>query len=420
MFVQIVDNRQSVEMAQMTQPLEGIRVLDLTRAAAGPFCTMILGDFGADVVKVESASGGDLLRAFGPFHEGESTYFLSINRSKRSLAVDLRTPAGLALVQDMALQADVLVENFKPGVTEDMGLGYGQLCEKNPRLVYASISGFGADGPYGGWPGVDQIAQGMSGFMAVTGTPQSGPLRVGVPIGDLTAGMWTALGIFAALAQRQTTGQGQRVDTSLLGALLGLLCVQGQRYLSLGEVPGPAGNDHPVISPYGLVQAADGPLNICVATQEMWRKLCNILGLQGLIDHPDFADNTARARNRAELTARLNAVLGREKGAVWAQRLVEAGIPAGPVYQIDQVFNDPHVLAAGFLHTVKHSHIGPLRLVDIPARLQQAPQQRRPPPMLGENSIEVLKDFGISQSRIEGLLRDGYVQTWTGAEYVRS
>jgi crotonobetainyl-CoA:carnitine CoA-transferase CaiB-like acyl-CoA transferase len=257
-------------------PLKGIRVLDLTRAAAGPFCTMILGDFGADVAKVEPTPRGDLLRAFGPFHGGEGTYFLSINRNKRSLAVDFRTTKGRALLHALALRADVLVENFKPGIADEMGLGYDVLRRDNPKLVYASISGFGASGPYGRWPGVDQIAQGMSGLMSITGTEESGPLRVGTPIGDLTAGMWSALGILAAVLQQRTTGIGQRVDTSLIGALIGLLCVQGQRYLSLGEVAGPVGNDHPVICPYGLVESPPRTCGASSAAFSTWTRWSTI------------------------------------------------------------------------------------------------------------------------------------------------
>jgi crotonobetainyl-CoA:carnitine CoA-transferase CaiB-like acyl-CoA transferase len=392
-------------------PLKGIRVLDLTRAAAGPFCTMILGDFGADVAKVEPTPRGDLLRAFGPFHEGEGTYFLSINRNKRSLAVDFRTPKGRALLQKLARQADVLVENFKPGIADEMGLGYDVLRRDNPKLVYASISGFGASGPYGGWPGVDQIAQGMSGLMSITGTEESGPLRVGTPIGDLTAGMWSALGILAAVIQQRASGLGQRVDTSLIGALIGLLCVQGQRYLSLGEVAGPVGNDHPVICPYGLVETKDGPLNISVATQDMWRKLCRLLDLDGVVDHPDFCDNTARSSNRVALKRRLNEAFGRDTQMAWTKKLIDAGIPAGPVYSLDQVFNDPHVASQGFVQPAHHALLGKLPLLSNPARMECTNQEtaRLPPPLLGQNSVEVLADFGFSRPEIDTLLQEAVV-----------
>ena len=232
-------------------PLTGYRIIDLTRALAGPYCTMILADLGADVIKVESLRGGDMSRSWGPFADGVSVFYLSVNRNKQSLAIDLRTPEGLDIIRRLSTEADAFVENFKPGVTEAMGLGYEQLATANPRLVYASISGFGLGGAYEAWPGFDQIAQGMSGLMSITGSAESGPLRVGLPIADLAAGMWTAIGVLAALLHQRATGLGQRVDTSLLGSLVGMLCVQGQRYLSLGEVATRAGNDHPVLAPYG-------------------------------------------------------------------------------------------------------------------------------------------------------------------------
>ncbi|MDH3414557.1 MAG: CoA transferase, partial [Gammaproteobacteria bacterium] len=225
----------------MSRPLSALRVLDLTRALSGPFCTMILGDLGADVIKVEPTPDGEMIRAWGPFHHGIGVFYLSVNRNKRSLAVDFRDPKGLKLLKRIACECDVLVENFKPGTADKLGIGYDALKSKNPRLIYAAITGFGSDGPYGTWPGFDQIAQGMSGLMSITGPRDGEATRVGVPIGDLVAGMWLAIGINAAVAQRHETGAGQRVDTSLLASLVGMLCVQGQRYLSIEDVPQRAG-----------------------------------------------------------------------------------------------------------------------------------------------------------------------------------
>jgi crotonobetainyl-CoA:carnitine CoA-transferase CaiB-like acyl-CoA transferase len=402
-------------------PLHGIRVLDLTRVAAGPFCTMILGDFGADVMKIEATPNGDLLRTFGPFHEGEGTYFLSVNRNKRSVAVNLRTDEGRALLRELALQADVLVENFKPGVADQMGLGAEELRRANPKLVYASISGFGSTGPYGDWPGVDQIAQGMSGYMSVTGTVESGPTRVGVPIGDLTAGMWAAIGILAALYERRGTGEGDRVETSLLSSLIGLLCVQGQRYLSLGEIAEPAGNQHPVICPYGIVDTADGPLNICVASARMWTDLCQAIDRKALIDHPDFADNSARLRNRDALMVLLNEAFKHDTQQNWAARLISVGVPAGPIYRTDQVFSDPQVVATGMVETVQHPLAGELKLVGNPARLAShgGKSIRLPPPLLGEHSREALQAWGIGEERLDALLKSNIVQTLNGEKHVR-
>lgn len=399
----------------MTLPLTGIRVLDLTRAAAGPFCTMILGDFGADVVKVEASPDGDLLRAFGPFHEGEGTYFLSINRNKRSVALNFRSDEGRALLRELALQADVVVENFKPGVAAQMGLGAEELRVDNPGLIYASISGFGSSGPYGDWPGVDQIAQGMSGYMSVTGTVQSGPTRVGVPLGDLTAGMWAAIGILAALYERRDTGKGDRVETSLLSSLLGLLCVQGQRYLSLGEVAEPAGNQHPVICPYGIVKTSDGPLNVCVASPRMWQDLCKVIGREDLIEHPDYADNSARLRNRDALMQLLDEAFQRDTQLSWTTRLISTGVPAGPIYTTAQAFTDPHVMATGVVESIAHPTIGPLNLVGNPAKLGSlgGKSVHRPPPLLGEHSREALQAWGITKERIDGLLSSHVLQALT-------
>ncbi|MDX1513192.1 MAG: CaiB/BaiF CoA-transferase family protein [Gammaproteobacteria bacterium] len=395
----------------MTRPLESIRVLDLTRALSGPFCTMILGDLGAEVIKVEPTPDGEMIRAWGPFHGGIGVFYLSVNRNKRSLAVDFRDPRGLELLQRLAGQVDVLVENFKPGTPEALGLDYETLKQTNPRLIYGSITGFGRDGPYGTWPGFDQIAQGMSGLMSITGPRDGDATRVGVPIGDLVAGMWLAIGVNAAIVQRYETGAGQRVDTSLLASLVGMLCVQGQRYLSLEDVPQRAGNDHPVIFPYGTFTAADGMLNLAAATPGMWVKLCKVLGLEELADDPDYADNSARAKNRDALRARMNEKLARRPAIEWTKLLIDAGIPAGPVYTLDQMFDDPQVKHAGLAETVEHPVIGTLRQLSNPLRMGSIGEKtvRRHPPLLGEDSREVLRSFGIGDAEIDALIRDGVI-----------
>ena len=396
----------------MTLSLQGLRVLDLTRALAGPFCTMILGDLGADVIKVEPTPDGEMVRAWGPFDHGISVYYLSVNRNKRSLALNFRDPTGMQLLQDLARAVDIVVENFKPRVADTMGLGYSALRVTNPRVIYASITGFGSDGPYGEWPGFDQIAQGMSGLMGLTGTIASGPIRVGIPIGDLVAGMWAAMGVLAAVIHRQATGVGQRVDTSLLAGLVGLLCVQAQRYLSLGEIPRPVGNDHPVICPYGTFQTKDGPLNVATATQEMWVKLCRLLELDALIDDPRYVDNTARMANRDTLTQRLNERFATRTQAEWTRELTDLGIPAGPIYTLDQVFSDPHVRHSGLVEEVIHPVLGPLRQLANPIRLDAADGRsvRTPPPLLGEHTVAVLRDFGVREDRIAELFHNGTVQ----------
>ncbi len=397
----------------MPRPLESLRVLDLTRALSGPFCTMILGDLGADVVKVEPTPDGEMIRAWGPFHQGIGVFYLSVNRNKRSLAVDFRNSKGLDLLQRIALGSDVLVENFKPGTVDKLGIGYDKLKAKNPRLVYASITGFGRDGPYGTWPGFDQIAQGMSGLMSITGPRDGEATRVGVPIGDLVAGMWLAIGINAAVVQRHQTGAGQRVDTSLLASLVGMLCVQGQRYLSIEDVPQRAGNDHPVIFPYGTFTAADGMLNLGAATPGMWAKLCELLDLSELKDHPDYADNTARAKNRDALRGIMNERLSTRSAIVWTKKFIEAGIPAGPVYTLDQVFVDPQVKHLGLAEEVDHPVIGELRQLSDPLRMESIGSKtvKTHPPLLGEHSEAVLRDFDFGDDEIAALIKEGVVLT---------
>lgn len=402
----------------MSLPLEGLRVLDLTRALSGPYCTMILGDLGADVIKTEAVPDGDMCRGWGPYQNDIGVFFLSVNRNKRSLAVDFRSPEGLKLLGRLAREADILVENFKPGTIAEMGLEYETLEKENPGLIYASITGFGQDGPYGAWPGYDQIAQGMSGMMSISGQPDGPPTRLGVPLADLVAGMWTALGITAAVAQRHQTGKGQRVDTSLLAGVVGMLCVQGQRYLSLGEVAGRIGNEHPVIYPYGAFESSDGFINIAAATQGQWLKLCEALELQELADDPLFRDNTLRSKNRVALTERMNEKLRARPAIEWTHLLMEAGVPAGPIYDLEQMFNDPQVDHGGLVETIDHPVIGQLKQLSNPLRLGEIGPKtvRRPPPRLGEHNSEVLREFGFDAAEIRALEQAGTMRSQRDAE----
>ena len=393
-------------------PLAGLRVLDLSRALAGPFCAMILADLGADVIKIEPTPEGEMVRGWGPFKDGISVYYLSIHRNKRSLAINFRDPKGLALIRTLADKADILIENFKPGVMADMQMDYATLAARNPRLIFASITGFGTTGPYGGWPGVDQIAQGMSGLMSLTGQKETGPTRVGIPIGDVVSGMWAALGVQAAVIQRQATGAGQLVETSLLAGLIGLLTVQGQRQLSLDDTPGVAGNDHPVIYPYGMFEAKDGPFNMAAATEDMWVKLCRLVGMEDWITHPDYKDNAARSRNRAAVKARLNAIFATRGKMEWTLDLVKLGLPAGPIFTLDQVFSDPHVNETGIVEEIQHPTLGALRLIANPIRMPSLTGRsiRSAPPALGADSRRVLEDFGISAGEIDSLAAAGSIQ----------
>jgi len=392
-------------------PLAGLRVLDLSRALAGPFCATILADLGAEVIKVEPTPAGEMVRGWGPFAEGVSVYYLSIHRNKRSLAVNFRDPEGLELIRTLADKVDIVVENFKPGAMAGMRMDYATLAARNPRLILASITGFGTTGPYGEWPGVDQIAQGMSGLMSLTGHKETGPVRVGIPIGDVVAGMWAALGVQAAVIQRMASGRGQLVETSLLAGLIGLLTVQGQRQLSLRDTPGVAGNDHPVVCPYGMFEASDGPFNMAAATEDMWVKLCKLVDREEWATHPDFKDNAARMRNRTALKAKLNAIFATRGKMQWTLELVKLGLPAGPIFTLDQVFEDRHVNQTGMVEEVDHPTLGKLRLVASPIRMagMGGRSVRSAPPLLGADSRRVLTDFGIAPARIDALVAAGTV-----------
>ncbi|RJF96214.1 CaiB/BaiF CoA transferase family protein [Noviherbaspirillum saxi] len=401
----------------MALPLAGIRVLDLTRALSGPFCSMILADLGADVIKVEPMASGDMIRTWGPFDRGQSAYYLSTNRNKRGIAVNFRDAHGLELIRQIARGADVVVENFRSGVMEDMGLGYDQLAAVNPKLIFGSITGFGRDGPMGNWPGFDQIAQGYSGLMSLTGQAETGPTRAGIAIGDLTSGMWTAMGILAALLSRQHSGRGQRVETSLLASLVSLLGVQGQRFLSLNEVPELTGNVHPVIAPYGVFQTKDGPLNLAPATPDMWIKLCKLLQLEKLIRDPRFVDNAARMQHRDELRLIIEARLKLRTKMDWTKEMIELGIPAGPINNLSDVFKDPQVQHSRLVEEVQHPLLGALKQVANPIKLAAFAEGsvRMPPPMFGEHTFEVLAELGYSDHELQQLSLDGVIAQYQDA-----
>lgn len=397
----------------MSLPLAGLKVLDLSRALSGPYSTMILADLGAEVIKVEPLPDGDMTRGWGPIdREDISVYYLSTNRNKEGLAVNFRDPKGLALIRRLAAGSDVVIENFKVGTMEAMGLGYETLAKDNPRLIMGSISGFGRKGPGKNWAGFDQIAQGYSGFMSLTGTPETGATRVGVPLGDMTAGMWLAIGVLAAVAARERSGVGQHVDTSLLTGLMALLSVQGQRYLNLGEVPTPNGNAHPVLAPYGTFQTADGPLNLAPATDAMWTRLCELLGLDDLPKDERFLNNAKRMENGAELKRLLESRLAAHTRNEWSQIFIENGIPAGPINDLKDVFADAQVAASGIVEQVDHPILGPISMVGSAVQFSaDQPQRsvRTAAPLLGEHTSRVLSDYGLSADEISDLQQAGIV-----------
>jgi formyl-CoA transferase len=393
-------------------PLAGIRVLDLTRVLAGPYCTMFLGDLGAEVVKVEQPGVGDDTRGWGPpFAGGESAYFLCINRNKKSLTVDLKSPEGISLVHQLAERADVLIENFRPGAMERLGLGDDQLRGANPKLIYASLSGFGADGPMADVPGYDLIVQAWGGLMSITGTAESGPLKVGVAIIDLVAGLMLGKSVAAALYAREKTGLGQKIDTSLLEAEVAVLINAGSNYLMNGKVPGRWGNAHPTIVPYQSFQTADSYLVIGVASEGIWQRFCMAIGKTDLVDDARFEKNANRVENREALIRLLTEIFRSRDNDTWLQILNEAEVPCAPIQTIDQVFHAPQVLHRDMLVEVAHPTAGTVRMAGLPVKLSATPASvRLPPPLLGEHSEQVLSSWlDMSADAIERLKKKGVI-----------
>jgi formyl-CoA transferase/CoA:oxalate CoA-transferase len=400
---------QPPELAKEARgPLAGVRVLDFTRYLAGPFCTQLLADYGADVIKVESKKGRELRL---PGSERDSYFFLSANRNKRSITVDIKQGEGRALILQMLPRFDVVVENFRPGVMDALGLGPAELTERFPRLVYCGISGYGADGPYSGRPGFDQVAQGMSGFMSLTGTEQAGPTRAGIAIADLIAGMFAAHGIQLALLARAQSGRGQVVNTSLLEAMIGVMSWGAGMYFETGRAPGPAGQHHPLASPYGRFKARDGYLNIAAGNDGMWRKLASALGMSAWTGDARFDTPGKRIARRAELTAEIEQVLATADVAHWIDVLNAAGVPTGPVLDMAQVFADPQVLARQMLVELPHPQVGTYKTTGLPVKLSSTPGAiARRPPLLGEHTDEVLAaECGLSAAAIAALRERGVV-----------
>jgi CoA:oxalate CoA-transferase len=392
-------------------PLSGIRVVDLTRILAGPFCTQLLADLGAEVVKVEPPGGGDPVRAQGAIRDGLSWYYAQFNRNKKSLTLDLYAEEGRAVLADLIRGADVLVENYRPGVLPRMGFDAGRLRELNPGLVVGSVNGYGSSGPYALRPAFDFIAQAMSGFMSVSGSPGE-PMRAGPPVADLVAGLYAAFGIVAALLARgrSAAGQGQRVEASLTGGLISMLAYFSAQYFATGELPARTGNDHPVVYPYGLFHAADGEVAIAPSTQVHVRRFLEALELAQLLEDAAFADNAARVRNRERLRDLINAVTATATVEQWIERLNAAGVPCGRVMNLAEVFSDPQVLAQEMVLEVEHPGYGPVRMTGFPVKLGATPAQlRRPAPALGEHTDEVLRELGYAPERIAALRRDGVV-----------
>jgi CoA:oxalate CoA-transferase len=392
-------------------PLDGIKIVDLTAAMSGPYCTQMLSDFGADVLKIEPPDTGDMLRDFGPpFVKGESYYFLLNNRNKRSMTLNLQTEKGREIFLKLASAADIVIENYRPSVKRKLKIDYDDLKEDNPRLIYASISGFGQTGPYENRAGFDPIAQGMSGLASITGWKHTGPVRVGVAIGDSLGGIFATYGILIALIERQKSGKGQRVETSLLEGLVALLGFQAAKYFGTNERPEPQGNDHAMMSPYGTFKTKDGYMNIAAGNQAMWERLAKTLGLEHLIKDKRFLTVADRVANRPELMRLLEEKLVEKTSKEWETIFDKVGVANGPILCIDEVFQDPQVLHQKMLLEMDHPTVGKIKTLGFPAKLSRTPGQLKlPPPLKGQHTEEVLKELGYPPQEIDTMRKEGVI-----------
>jgi formyl-CoA transferase len=394
----------------MTMALEGIRVIDQTQVMAGPFCSMLLADMGADVIKVEPP-GGETTRLMGlQMAPGVSAAFLAVNRNKRGMTLDLKQPGGVLVLKRLVETADVLVENYRPGVAARLGVDYGTLRRINPRLVYCSISGFGQTGPYAARGGFDLVAQGMSGIMSATGSPGGAPVKVGVPITDLGAGLFGVFGILCALRARRLTGRGQFVDTSLFEAGLALSAWEATEYWYTGQIPTRLGTAHRLNAPYQAFRASDGHFTVGAANQKLWPIFATLLGLGHLADDPRFETVADRLRNRADLEAQVEVVTRTRPRAHWLERCEAAGIPAGPIYSIPEALADPHAQARGMVQECEQPEVGRVKSLGNPVKLSRSPARlRKAAPRLGEDSRAILTELGFDAGAIAGLERAGVI-----------
>ena len=409
MAVTVTGERRADEVVR--PPLANVRVLDLTQYLAGPFCTMMLGDMGADVIKVEPP-GGEAMRKAMRVRDGDADppSFLALNRNKRGLVIDLREQEGRELFLELVAASDVLVENFRPGVTAKLGIDYETLSALRPELIYASLSGFGDSGPYAKRPGLDLITQGMSGIMSVTGPRGGEPVKVGVAITDLSSGMFGAIGILSAYVSRLTTGEGQFVSSSLFEAGVSLAIHESSEFWSQGTVPGPLGSGHRFSAPYQALRAADGYLNVGAGTDKLWEKMCAAIGREDLLADERFASNAKRMEHLEALEQELERTLRTEPVDVWVERIITAGVPAGPILDYSQVLEDPHTLARGMVTEIEHPVAGTVKTLGSPVKLSKAQLGSiRPAPLLGQHTDEILTQFGLEADRIAGLRERGIV-----------
>lgn len=396
----------------MAGPLEGIRVVDLTRILAGPYCTMMLGDMGAEVIKIENPDGGDDTRSWGPpFLNGVSTYFLSINRNKKSLTLNLKDERGKGLLRDLIRKGDVMVENFRPGALEKLGFSWEEIHRLNPRMIFASLSGFGQTGPRKSEPGFDVVIQGEGGVMSITGDPDGPPTKVGASVADITAGMLAAQGVMLALYHREKTGVGQMVDVSMLDGQVALLTYHANGYFATGRVPPRRGNRHPSITPYETYSCRDGHFNLGVGNDSLWRRFCDAMGLESVKEAPRFAVNKDRVNNREELQQILDAFFAEKTVAETLEALRGAGIPCGPINDLGQALTEPQVLAREMVVDIHAPVAGPTKVTGVPIKLSATPGAvRTPPPALGQHTEEVLEAvLGLDEAQRSALREAGAV-----------
>ncbi|KWR87557.1 CaiB/BaiF CoA transferase family protein [Cupriavidus sp. IDO] len=391
-------------------PLSRFTILDASRVRAGPTAVRLFADMGARVIKLEippGAPGGDDM--IGGRDHNRADYE-NLHRNKESLTLNMKTPEGVRILHELVSRADVFIENYRPDVKHRLGIGPDALRAVNPRLIYASISGFGQDGPYAGWPGFDSIAQGMGGLMSVTGKPGEGPMRVGIPLADLCAGHFCAMGILTALLEREASGEGQWVQTSLLEAQIAMLDFQAAQWLVDRKIPEQTGNEHPLTVPTGVFATSDGYLNIAAIGQTMWKRLCEALEVPHLVDEPGMGSDPERVRNRDRVNAAIEAALRTRTTAEWTERLLKAGVPCGPIHRVDQVFADPQVKHLGVAWPMQHAELGDVALVGQPMRLSRYPREQppQPAPEQGANTDDILHELGYSAAQV-GELRAAYI-----------
>ncbi|MGF9713371.1 MULTISPECIES: CaiB/BaiF CoA transferase family protein [Paenibacillus] len=392
-------------------PLEGIRVLDVSQIMAGPHCTMILGDLGAEIIKVEKKAGGDDSRQLGPFINGESTSFFQINRNKKSIALDLKSEEGKQIFYKLAKTSDIIVENYRPGVTKSLKIDYDTIKEINPGIVYCSISGYGQTGPYAHKGGFDLVLQGMTGLMSMTGEPGKKPMKSGIAVYDIGAGITAAYSILAAYIYKQKTGQGQHVDVSLAEIGLPWFTWEAAAYFATGKIPGPSGWRHRSVAPYQSVQTKNGYIMVGCANQRTWEKLCtDVIDKPEWITDPRFKTNTDRINNVEELEALIEEVMASHDSAYWLDKCEKAGVPSGPINNFAEAMQDPHYLARDMIQEVEHPVIGKMKMIGIPTKFSLTPGQiRMPAPTLGQHTDEILQSIGVEEEQIQSMRQNGVI-----------